>query len=64
MRPVASFRMMPQFSGVDARAKSFGDAAEPLYRSLGYQETGVVPNFALDPDGRAYHGTTYMYKPL
>lgn len=41
-----------------------GDKAEPLYRALGYQTTGVVPNFALDPDGRAYHATTYMHKLL
>jgi GNAT superfamily N-acetyltransferase len=30
----------------------YGDSAEPLYRSLGYTELGVVPNYALYPDGR------------
>jgi ribosomal protein S18 acetylase RimI-like enzyme len=41
-----------------------GDKAEGLYASLGFRAAGVVPNFAADPDGRALHGTTYMYKEL
>jgi ribosomal protein S18 acetylase RimI-like enzyme len=41
-----------------------GDAAERLYGSLGFQVAGVVPDFAWDPDGRALHPTTYMYKRL
>lgn len=28
-----------------------GDAGEHLYRKLGWQETGVIPHFALYPDG-------------
>jgi GNAT superfamily N-acetyltransferase len=28
-----------------------GDAAEPLYRSLGWHEAGRIPGFALEPDG-------------
>jgi GNAT superfamily N-acetyltransferase len=28
-----------------------GSAAEGLYRSLGWHVTGVVPNFAMNPDG-------------
>ena len=41
-----------------------GDIAEGFYRSLGFTQAGVIPNFALDPDGKAFHGTTYMYKEL
>jgi GNAT superfamily N-acetyltransferase len=33
---------------LDAKA---GDVAEPLYRSLGWQEAGRIPRFALDADG-------------
>ena len=29
-----------------------GSAADALYRSLGWHETGVVPDYALSPDGR------------
>ena len=36
--------------------------ATPLYRSLGYQVTGNVPQFAINPDGTGFHATTYMYK--
>lgn len=41
-----------------------GDAAEPLYRSLGYVAVGVIPDYAGNPfrDGR--HRTTIMYKRL
>ena len=41
-----------------------GDRAEPLYRAAGFRIAGVIPGFALDPDGRALHATTYMYKTL
>lgn len=41
-----------------------GDAAQNLYASLGYEETGTVPGFALDPDGKRLHSTTYMFKTL
>lgn len=41
-----------------------GDRAEPLYRAAGFETAGVIPGFALDPDGRALHATTYMYKTL
>ena len=33
---------------LDTRA---GDVAEPLYRSLGWQEAGRIPGFALDAAG-------------
>ena len=41
-----------------------GDKAETLYASVGFQRAGVIPNYAYDPDGRAKHGTTYMYKEI
>lgn len=41
-----------------------GDVAEPLYRAAGFVEAGVIPGYALDPDGAALHATTYMYKTL
>lgn len=41
-----------------------GDKAEPLYRAAGFKVAGVIPGFALDPDGTALHATTYMYKKL
>jgi hypothetical protein len=41
-----------------------GDKAETLYASVGFRRAGVIPNYAYDPDGRAKHGTTYMYKEI
>lgn len=41
-----------------------GDAAEPLYRSLGFQVAGSIPLYALAPEGARYDATTYMYKVL
>ena len=41
-----------------------GDTAEVLYRSLGYETAGVIPDFARAPDADRYDATTYMYKRL
>lgn len=41
-----------------------GDAAEPLYASIGFEVAGVIPDFAWDPDGRARHATTYMFRRI
>jgi hypothetical protein len=41
-----------------------GDKAETLYASVGFKRAGVIPSYAYDPDGRAKHGTTYMYKEI
>ena len=38
-------------------------AADAFYRSLGWQETGVVPNYALNPDGRPW-AATFFWKDL
>ncbi|GHC68602.1 GNAT family N-acetyltransferase [Limoniibacter endophyticus] len=41
-----------------------GDVAEPLYFSLGFEVAGVIPDFAWNPDGKARHATTYMFRRL
>lgn len=41
-----------------------GDAAEPLYASIGYETTGVIPCYCIDAITGAYDGTTIMYKQL
>lgn len=40
-----------------------GGDAERLYARLGWKKVGVIPDFALWPDGRP-GATTYFYKPL
>jgi len=41
-----------------------GDSAEPLYRSLGYQTTGIIPGYCRDPFTERFDATTIMYKNL
>ena len=41
-----------------------GDHAEPLYRSLGYIEAGVIPCYARAPNSQALEPTTFLYKQL
>lgn len=41
-----------------------GDAAEPLYASIGYETTGIIPGYCIDAITGAYDGTTIMYKRL
>ena len=41
-----------------------GDAAEALYRSLGYQLAGVIPSYARNPFEDRYDATRIMYKNL
>lgn len=40
-----------------------GDAAEPLYRAMGYTEAGRIPGFALNAEG-AYDATIIFWKNL
>jgi GNAT superfamily N-acetyltransferase len=40
-----------------------GDGAEPLYRGAGWTEVGVIPGYALDPDGTPCD-TVVFYKAL
>lgn len=41
-----------------------GDHAEPLYASLGYQTTGIIPGYCLDPFENRLDSTTVMYKQV
>lgn len=41
-----------------------GDKAQRLYASLGFELAGVIPDFALDSDGLALHGTSLMYRRI
>jgi len=41
-----------------------GDSAEPLYRSLGYQTTGIIPGYCRDTVSERFDATTIMYKNL
>lgn len=41
-----------------------GGAAERLYARLGWTTAGVIPRYALDPDGAALHDTVVFYKEL
>ncbi len=67
---VASALMAAAEAGAVAAGKSLlvldtatGSPAEALYRKLGWEITGVVPNYALYPDG-SYCGTTIYYKQI
>lgn len=67
---VASALMAAAEAGAVAAGKSLlvldtatGSPAEDLYRKLGWEVTGVVPNYALYPDG-SYCGTTIYYKQI
>ena len=40
-----------------------GSPAETVYERLGWQRAGVIPDYALYPDGR-YCGTTFFYKHI
>jgi ribosomal protein S18 acetylase RimI-like enzyme len=41
-----------------------GDSAEPLYRSIGYQTTGIIPGYCRDTLSERLDPTTIMYKTL
>jgi ribosomal protein S18 acetylase RimI-like enzyme len=41
-----------------------GDAAEALYRSLGYSFAGAIPNYARNAFWESYDATRLMYKNL
>ena len=41
-----------------------GDMSEPLYLSLGYMVAGIIPRYAIDPQGRELEPTTILYKEL
>ncbi len=41
-----------------------GDAAEPLYRGLGYEVVGIIPRYAKAPDADRLDDTVVMFKEL
>jgi GNAT superfamily N-acetyltransferase len=41
-----------------------GDSAEPLYASMGYAVSGVIPGYCLDVEKTRLDSTTVMYKAL
>ena len=41
-----------------------GDNAEPLYRDLGFTLVGVIPRYAIAPEGGRLDATSFMYKEL
>lgn len=41
-----------------------GDHAEPLYRALGFEVAGSIPDFARAPEEDRFDATTYMFKRL
>jgi len=41
-----------------------GDAAEPLYASLGFEIAGIIPDYAWDSNGQVKHSTTYMFQKI
>ena len=43
---------------------SHGSDAEPLYRSLGFIELGVIPRYAKHPTLDILEGAMFMYKEL
>lgn len=62
-------------AGIEARARALGrslltldtrtgDHAEPLYESIGYRVSGIIPGYCLDPSKREFDSTTVMYKHL
>ncbi len=40
-----------------------GSAAETVYRKMGWQRAGQIPNFAADPWGKLFP-TVYYYKEI
>ncbi|MGH7947173.1 MAG: GNAT family N-acetyltransferase [Opitutaceae bacterium] len=52
----AGFRLLT----LDSRR---GDAAESLYRRIGWTAVGTIPRYALDPDGTP-HDAVFFYKEL
>ncbi len=40
------------------------DKAEPLYRALGYQRAGAIPEYAKDPIANRFDATVFYWKKL
>src|SRR5690606_28755717 len=63
MQAVEEFARAAGFSllTLDARA---GGAAERLYQLRGWNRVGIVPDFAVNPDGMDLHDAVLYYKQL
>ena len=46
---------------LDARA---GGTADKLYAKVGWTRVGIIPRYAVDPDGHGLHDTVIYYKEL
>ncbi len=57
----AALRAGFQLLTLDAKR---GEAAERLYRQMGWTVAGTIPRYALDPDGRTPHDAVVFYKGL
>jgi hypothetical protein len=53
----AGFRLLT----LDAKR---GEAAEHLYRNIGWTAAGTIPGYALDTDGTTPHDAIFFYKEL
>ncbi len=53
----AGFRLLT----LDAKR---GATAERVYQKLGWTQAGIIPSFALDPDGQGWHDTVLYFKEL
>ena len=60
----AALLMVTVFTGLCLLDTRTGDVSEALYRGVGFEKAGVIPDFAFDPDGTTRHATTYMYRYL
>jgi GNAT superfamily N-acetyltransferase len=41
-----------------------GEAADRLYRRMGWVHAGTIPRYALDPDGTTWHDAVVFYKEI
>jgi ribosomal protein S18 acetylase RimI-like enzyme len=63
MRSIEDAARQAGFTLLTLDAKQ-GGAAVHLYRRMGWTEVGVIPRYALDPDGKTSHATVIFYKDL
>lgn len=63
MRSIEDAARQAGFTLLTLDAKQ-GGAAVHLYRRMGWTEVGVIPRYALDPDGKTPHATVIFYKDL
>ena len=62
MQAVEDAARRNEFTLLTLDAKT-GGSAERLYRRLGWTSVGIIPRYALDPDGTP-HDAVFFYKEL